>query len=80
MGIASSPNDPAFYLNHCNVDRIWESWQVSQGRVYEPSQNESAQLSGHRIDDPMYSILTSQAVTPADVLDVSQLYTYDVLP
>jgi tyrosinase len=80
MGIASSPNDPAFYLNHCNVDRIWESWQVSQGRVYEPSQNESAQLSGHRIDDPMYSILTSQAITPADVLDVTQLYTYDVLP
>ena len=20
---ASSPNDPAFFLNHCNVDRIW---------------------------------------------------------
>jgi tyrosinase len=80
MGPATSPNDPVFYLNHCNVDRIWESWQVSQGRVYEPSQYESAELSGHRIDDPMYSILTSQAITPADVLDVSQLYTYDVLP
>lgn len=23
----SSPNDPAFFLHHCNVDRIWASWQ-----------------------------------------------------
>ncbi|MGW3248681.1 tyrosinase family protein [Streptomyces sp. NPDC001070] len=22
----SSPNDPVFFLHHCNVDRIWESW------------------------------------------------------
>ena len=24
--ILSVPNDPVFYLNHCNVDRIWEGW------------------------------------------------------
>jgi len=28
MGPATSPNDPVFYLNHCNVDRIWEAWLV----------------------------------------------------
>ncbi|MGY1707504.1 tyrosinase family protein [Geodermatophilus sp. SYSU D00697] len=80
MERATSPNDPVFYLNHCNVDRIWESWQVRQGRVYEPSQDEGTDLEGHRIDDPMYAILTEQSITPADVLDLSSLYTYDVLP
>lgn len=23
----SSPNDPVFFLHHCNVDRVWASWQ-----------------------------------------------------
>ena len=31
MAPATSPNDPVFYLNHCNVDRIWEAWLVNQG-------------------------------------------------
>lgn len=26
-GTASSPNDPAFFLLHCNVDRLWAEWQ-----------------------------------------------------
>jgi len=30
-GTGHSPNDPVFYLNHCNVDRIWEAWLVNQG-------------------------------------------------
>ena len=29
---------PVFYLNHCNVDRIWEAWLVNEGRTYVPSQ------------------------------------------
>jgi tyrosinase len=66
--------------NHCNVDRIWEGWLVNQGRTYVPSQSESAQLAMHRLNDPMYSILISQPTTPAEMLDVSQFYTYDLLP
>ena len=27
MMLNSSPNDPIFFLNHCNVDRIWSEWQ-----------------------------------------------------
>jgi tyrosinase len=77
---SSSPNDPVFYLNHCNVDRIWEAWLVNQGRTYVPSQSESPQLAMHRLNDPMYSILISQPTTPAQMLDVSQFYTYDLLP
>jgi tyrosinase len=80
MGPATSPNDPVFYLNQCNVDRIWESWLVTNGRTYVPSQSESADLNMHRLNDPMYSILIQQSVTPAQMLDVSQFYSYDVLP
>jgi tyrosinase len=27
MLLNTSPNDPVFFLNHCNVDRIWSLWQ-----------------------------------------------------
>jgi tyrosinase len=77
---ASSPNDPVFYLNHCNVDRVWEAWMARNGRNYVPPSSESSQLAGHRLDDPLYSILIQQPVTPADVLDPTPFYSYDTLP
>ena len=80
MSRATSPNDPVFYLNHANVDRIWESWQVAHGRRYAPPDTAPPDLAGHRLTDPLHSILTSGVVTPADVLDVGALYTYDTLP
>jgi len=80
MGPATSPNDPVFYLNHCNVDRIWERWMVDRGRVYAPPQSASPDLKLHRIDDPMYSILIQTPVTPAQVLEISASYSYDHLP
>ena len=40
MGPATSPNDPVFFLNHCNVDRIWEAWMSQRGRVYGPGPGE----------------------------------------
>ncbi|HWZ45286.1 MAG TPA: tyrosinase family protein [Candidatus Saccharimonadales bacterium] len=78
MGPASSPNDPVFFLNHCNVDRIWEAWMQQNGRTYVPDQNAPASLQGHRIDDQLYSLI-SPPVTPADVLDVTAQYVYDSL-
>jgi tyrosinase len=80
MAPATSPNDPVFYLNHANVDRIWEAWLVAHGRTYLPPDSESADLAGHRLGDAMDSLLTRDPVTPADVLDVAALSTYDVLP
>lgn len=29
MGGGRSPDDPLFYLHHCNVDRIWAIWQLN---------------------------------------------------
>lgn len=79
MGPSTSPNDPVFYLNHCNVDRIWESWLQTNGRTYVPDMNAGAFLQGHRIDDPL-AFPTSLGSTPRSVLDVSNIYTYDSLP
>jgi tyrosinase len=78
MRPASSPNDPVFFLNHCNVDRIWEAWMQRHGRVYLPNEKAPVILKGHRIKDQLAS-LVSAPTTPADVLDVSTQYIYDSL-
>ena len=82
MSPSTSPNDPVFYLNHCNVDRIWESWMQpapkGHGRAYVPAQSAPASLKGHRLNDTLSSLL-SGTTTPADMLDISELYTYDSL-
>ena len=80
MGPGTSPNDPAFYLNHCNVDRIWEGWMQRQGRVYRPPETASEDLFRHRLNDPLISVLTSFEPLISQMLDVSQFYTYDALP
>ena len=76
---SSSPNDPVFYLNHCNVDRIWAAYQAKpQSPPYVPNGSAPAALRGHRIDDQMYALLSS-SVTPRQMLNVGQYYTYDSL-
>ena len=75
----TSPNDPVFFLNHCNVDRIWESWMIRHGRTYEPENDVPDAPIGHRIDDDMIALL-GQSFTPRQVLDTSAWYSYDVLP
>jgi len=72
---SSSPNDPVFYMNHCNVDRIWEAWLVEHGRTYLPPQSAPSFLKGHRINDLMAS-LVSAPMKPADVLDMTSSYVY----
>lgn len=80
---ASSPNDPVFYLNHCNVDRVWSAWlEDATGPRYLPDQSASDDLFRHRIDDPMFSIFTGDdddRWTPRRMLDVSATYGYDSL-
>jgi tyrosinase len=80
MGPGTSPNDPAFYLNHCNVDRIWESWMTSRGRRYEPGPDRPGAPQGHRLTDPITSLITTATTTPEQMLDLSSVYTYDTLP
>jgi tyrosinase len=81
MGPASSPNDPIFFLNHCNVDRQWEAWLERFGRTYVPGAGQGP--AGHRATDPMLSIVWP-SMQPVEVLDPASppldWYSYDALP
>ncbi|MFN2503214.1 MAG: tyrosinase family protein [Acidimicrobiales bacterium] len=80
MGSAASPNDPLFYLNHCNVDRIWAMWQTRNPDAgYLPGADSPEDLKRHRIADDMFSLFTDVAATPQDMLDVATIYSYDRL-
>ena len=80
MAPATSPNDPLFYLNHCNVDRIWETWMTRAGsRGYVPDGTEAGgNVPGHNLNDPMVALL-GDTLTPIQVLDPAQWYNYDNL-
>lgn len=51
--IPSSVNDPVFWLNHSNVDRLWAEWQDNghEGSDFYPSEG---QPYGHNLNDPMW--------------------------
>jgi tyrosinase len=79
MGLSSSPNDPVFFLHHCNVDRIWAAWQAKhESAAYVPDMTEPTSLQFHRLDDPLYSVFEEQ-VTPRNMLDYRAYYEYDSL-
>ena len=40
MSLHTSPNDPIFFLNHCNVDRIWAEWQQDKPNYGYPMDGE----------------------------------------
>ena len=65
----TSPNVPAFWLNHANVDRLWGQWQLRWGtNNYQPA---SGGPVGHNLNDTMQFLLNPR--TPASVLDMSRL-------
>lgn len=77
MGPSTSPNDPVFYLNHCNVDRLWEAWMQTNGRNYQPATG-PASLNRHRLNDQMFALI-SAPVRVSQMLDPTPFYTYDSL-
>jgi tyrosinase len=72
---------PVFWLNHCNVDRLWEAWLRRRGRTYVPGAGQGP--VGQRANDPMLSIAWP-SMRPGEVLNpiASGLdwYRYDVFP
>jgi len=79
MSLSSSPNDPVFFLHHCNVDRIWAAWQERHaGAPYLPDMTAPDTLQFHRIGDALYSIYQDN-VTPGDMTDYKRYYEYDTL-
>ena len=75
----SSPNDPVFFLNHCNVDRIWSAWQGKHGKTtYSPPQSAPAALRRHRPDDKLFSVYANPPRVK-DMFNIDNVYTYDTL-
>lgn len=85
MLAGTSPNDPAFYLNHCYVDKLWADWQLAQSKGnpdlaanYAPHKSGP---TGHNIDDPMFPWHEGddeEKITPRKMLDHHNLgYQYD---
>lgn len=79
MSPGTSPNDPVFFLNHCNVDRIWSQWQSNNVAAgYRPqgrSTTTNDPLFRQRSEDPLYSILTDEPPVSA-MFDLNRFYTY----
>lgn len=80
MGPGTSPNDPVFFLHHCNVDRIWSNWQ--QRYPYSNYEPQAGGPTGHNVNDPMFpwdGVATQDTVTPQDVLTLPNV-TYAAPP
>jgi len=79
MSPGTSPNDPLFFLNHCNVDRLWGRWQSNNPDApYVPagrSTSDQDPLYRHRLSDPLFSIFTQEPPVSA-MLDVTRFYGY----
>jgi hypothetical protein len=88
----TSPDDPVFFMHHCNVDRLWAQWQHTH-----PGQNypevvprvASAGLRPHGLNDAMPPWTSgAEVVHPSDMLNHTRLtvrgrpagYTYDTDP
>jgi tyrosinase len=66
-----SPNDPVFWLHHCNIDRLWATWQRTNP---DPGYLPAAPVPGIVDADGLMGPWKTQ--TPRKLLDISQLYTY----
>ncbi len=79
MAPASSPNDPVFFLNHCNVDRLWAAWQQKHpDSPYLPGSSAPASLKSHRLSDKLFSVF-SNAPKISNMIDIADVYTYDTV-
>jgi len=86
MSPGTSPNDPIFFLHHCNVDRLWALWQFRHpGQNYPITVPNTGGVPGNRphgLNDAMPPWTAApELVRPVDVLNHPGLgYTYDTDP
>jgi len=83
MQLSTSPNDPVFFLNHSNVDRIWALWQELQFDFGYPGDGAiidrtCERIDGFNLNDKMRPWENeAESKTIANVLNYRQLgYTY----
>jgi tyrosinase len=63
-----APNDPVFYLNHCNVDRLWAEWQRDNKKAVQYP--EFGPVPGRRLEDEMIPWITGSTVGAVRAKDV----------
>ena len=82
----TSPNDPVFWLHHCNIDRLWAVWLVQHPMAapYMPPAGTPGVTPGHGLNDTLVFNMTGQPApwsttyTPAGSVDQHALgYWYD---
>jgi tyrosinase len=75
----TSPNDPAFFLLHSNLDRLWAAWEARHPNTYEPT---SGAMMGQNRFDKMWPYSTiGQSITPDSMLTTTkQGYIYSTMP
>jgi len=59
MGQLISPRDPIFWLHHCNIDRIWASWQRIAGHT-----SPAAPLWNRHVLTTFYDSVNRRQATP----------------
>jgi hypothetical protein len=72
----TSPNDPVFFLNHCNIDRLWAVWLQKHpaSAPYLPDGTTPASGNYTRLND---DLMDFPGVTPADMIDHKPIAWYD---
>lgn len=86
MQPGTSPNDPVFFLHHCNIDRLWAVWQQKHGGIpgYLPDNSTPAASGLTRLNDLMATFGRTATdryfgvdVSPAGVLNSRAITWYD---
>ena len=75
----TSPNDPAFFVLHANIDRLWSAWEERHPDAYLPV---TGGEPGHNLNDLMWPYRTiGLSISPRSMLTTkAQGYIYNSLP
>lgn len=77
---SATPNDPAFFLHHANVDRMWAGWQEANLQSGSANQKVDSGNPGYPASHRGPLFIWNQISAP-EMFDYKALgYEYDVLP